>query len=322
MNSKPLKWSTISGNEICFPFSSFEALINDLGWEFEDWLEYYSSINGEELAYRSWAEGTKRDWIWGLGLPLLSEIRRCISSSNERKIIGISALPGCGKTSLGNWLEASAKEIDIPINVISLDDFYYKGDLLDKAMSGNPWEVPRALPGSHEIKLLEETIYNWLETGKLVAPKFDKSLRHGLGDRSGWIRSNPKALVIEGWFLGCRPLEKFKPSQNELNLNLSTEEINYREIVQSKLNDYIHIWNLFNRVWHIKAIDFSATCKWKTYQENKMFEERGSSLRDESLKSFVRMIEVALPQESLNNLACDVIIKINQSRKVIWAGLS
>ena len=36
-----------------------------------------------------------------------------------------------------------------------------------EAMAGNPWSVPRALPGSHDLKLMEEALDHWLKSGKL-----------------------------------------------------------------------------------------------------------------------------------------------------------
>ena len=138
---------------------------------------------------------------------MLSDIKQSQSSKDRRRLFGISALPGCGKTCLGKWLEASAKIFGISLKVLSLDDFYLPSDELDLAMKGNPWNVPRGLPGSHSIDLLESSIDRWLASGLIVAPQFDKALRNGAGDRSGWINSYADILLIEGWFLGCYPLD-------------------------------------------------------------------------------------------------------------------
>ncbi len=313
-------WSEVGIKGIKFPQQSFERLLEDLDWNFLDWFNYWIANDGETLANTSWPKGVKQDWIWGLALPLLSEIKRISKDECKSSILGISALPGCGKSSLGSWLETSSNLLNLPINVISLDDFYLPGEELAKAMDGNPWNVPRALPGSHEIKLLEDTIINWKETGDLLAPQFDKALRAGLGDRSGWIKSKPQVLILEGWFLGCKPIYKSQIPVDCLEPSLTSREVYYREKIQDELIKYETIWKHLQRTWHIKALDFSSTCKWKIDQETKMFELRGSSLKGDLLNSFVRMIQASIPQYSLNNLDSDVVIKINESREVLWAG--
>ena len=72
-----------------------------------------------------------------------------------------------------------------------------------------------------------------MQTGDLLSPQFDKALRNGLGDRSGWHQSEPKVLVIEGWFLGCTNAEKQCIDINiegTLSEPLTNQEIEYRKI--------------------------------------------------------------------------------------------
>ncbi len=321
--NKAFLWPSLLNKEIIFPENNFESLLRELGFEFNDWFNYWQKQGGDKLALSYWSSSTKKDWIWGLGFPFLTEIKRFISKKEELILLGISALPGCGKSSLGKWLEASTKELNWPVNVISLDDFYLPGKELDHAMFGNPWDVPRGLPGSHSIDLLQETLEKWRATGILKAPQFDKALRNGLGDRSGWKISNPRVLVIEGWFLGCSPMTKSinqNAALDKLEPYLSNIESSYREKVQKSLKEYLPIWDQILRLWHIKPIDFHSTSKWKIEQENEMYKLRGSSLRGKSLASFVRMIQAAIPQYSLMNLESNVVVKINQSRKILWVG--
>ncbi len=315
--------SNFGDNESTFSSNSFKLLLKDLNFECNDWINYWKARGGEKLAFNYWSNGIRPDWIWGLAFPLLTEIKNAFDKTNEKFLLGISALPGCGKSTLGKWLEAASSELNWPIKVVSLDDFYLPGRLLDKEMSDNPWGVPRGLPGSHSIELLNETIDIWKTTGNLKAPQFDKALRGGRGDRSGWITANPKVLIIEGWFLGCKSLntsQKGDFSIEKLNPILSIQEVNYRERVQQLLEEYTSIWQQFERVWHIKPDKFSNTGEWKIGQENEMYKSRGSSLRGKALSSFLRMIQAAIPQESLMNIQCDALVKISQSRQVLWTG--
>ena len=43
---------------------------------------------------------------FGAALPLFSQAYNFHKYSPERKIIGVSALPGTSKTTLGKWLES------------------------------------------------------------------------------------------------------------------------------------------------------------------------------------------------------------------------
>ncbi len=74
---------------------------------------------------------------------------------------------------------------------------------MDIAMSGNPWNAPRGYPGSHSIELLKRSLEDFLKNGVIKSPTFDKSLREGKGDRSGWSECRCKVLILEGWFVGC-----------------------------------------------------------------------------------------------------------------------
>ena len=150
------------------------------------------------------------------------------------KIILVCGLPGSGKTTFGKWLEVATTNLGWPVKVISMDDYYLPSSELDKAMYGNPWNVPRGLPGSHSIELLEDSIDTWLDTGDLHAPQFDKALREGRGDRCGWQDSQPKILVLEGWFLGCNP-KKISLNQMEDDKFISNVSIQnlLSEIIRS-----------------------------------------------------------------------------------------
>ena len=112
-----------------------------------------------------WPEGAHSDWLWSLGLPILTEVMR---HQGQRWLLGFSALPGCGKTSLGHWLEAAAERLGLSLQVMSIDDFYFSADALDRSMQGNPWGVPRALPGSHELPRCSRRLSNGVPVVTLV----------------------------------------------------------------------------------------------------------------------------------------------------------
>ncbi len=313
-------WSVPIDPQIFYPIAPYNKLLDSLSWpEPNQWLNHWLIRGGVNLAASSWPLGTKNDWIWGLGLPFLSDVERFIFKE-ELILFGISGLPGCGKTSFGRWLEAAASELNWPLKVVSMDDFYLDSDELDNAISGNPWSVPRGLPGSHSIDLLEEAIESWKRTGHLKAPKFDKALRNGLGDRCGWSNSQPKILVLEGWFLGCSTADN-KINSMKNTIPLTSNEKDYQFVVQSALKKYQPIWKKLDRVWHLKAIDFMATREWKTQQEMQLQRERGASLKGRSLESFIRMIQTSIPKKDLESINSDALAELNISRQIRWVGV-
>ena len=318
-------WSNPIDPQILFPRTAYERLLDHLNCkDHSQWLSKWSSRGGVEIASYKWPIKTKRDWAWGIGLPFLSDIERHLFGATKRTLFGISGLPGSGKTSFGQWIKAAANELNWSVDVVSMDDFYLPSQELKRSMEGNPWLVPRALPGSHEIELMEATIEKWKRTGHLKAPKFDKSLQNGFGDRCGWNTSTPKILIIEGWFLGCALSNGMSNSPESLYLQddyLSPAEEDYRLIVQNSLKEYLPIWKKFERIWHFKAIHFLSTRKWKTQQELNLQRERGASIKGKSLELFLRMIQTAIPQQNLQLIKSDVVARLNSSRAIKWVGI-
>ena len=197
----------MNGLNIEFPLDDFEKLINQIGWKTSDeWFDFWNSKKEILSIDKFWDETVRDDWIWGLALPLLSQAYKLHENYPDRKIIGLSALPGTGKTTLGKWLESISLELNFKISVISIDDFYLPSEEMNLAIKNNPWDVSRGFPGSHSIDLMKDKLLKWKVDGKLSVPVFDKSLRNGLGDRAYWIQGSPDVLIIEGWFLGVQPL--------------------------------------------------------------------------------------------------------------------
>ena len=61
---------------------------------------------------------------------------------------------------------------------------------------------------------------------------------------------------------------------------------------------------------------------WKLNQEKNMLKKRGSALKDEKLLDFLRMLNVCIPQRSFDEINSDVLLLINQERKLVNVGLA
>ena len=316
---------------IHFPEEKFEELILKIGWSsLDDWINFWKGKKSDLLLEKFWNYGVKDDWIWGLALPLLSQAYKYKNNFSDRKIIGISALPGTGKTTVGKWLENISLKFNFKIAVVSIDDFYLPSEEMKLAIKNNPWNVSRGFPGSHSVKLMYEKLTNWKNDGKLQVPVFDKSLRNGLGDRSYWRSDEPDLLILEGWFLGVRPLSmeinnkvSMDRKDNEIfTTPLSSDESSYRIKIQQNLIKYLDIWNLMDDVWHLKPLKFEYLNLWKSNQEKEMLLNKGNALTSKNLSNFLRMLNVSIPQSSFDDIDSDVLLLIDQDRKLVEVGLN
>jgi D-glycerate 3-kinase len=308
---------------INFPLEKFEKLITNIGWEsLDEWFNFWNNQKNILSIDQYWINNVNDDWIWGLALPLLSQAYKFENNHSDRKIIGLSALPGTGKTTLGKWLEAISLKLNFKIAVISIDDFYLPSHEMKLAINNNPWNVSRGFPGSHSVKLMHEKLLNWKINGELNVPIFDKSLRNGLGDRSHWRSDKPDLLILEGWFLGIEPFSEDSNAQSKISVKLSPHEISYRLKIQNNLKEYLDVWSLIDNIWHLKPLNFEYMNLWKSNQEKEMLLQKGNALRDEKLSNFLRMLNVSIPHESFDNINSYALLLIDQQRNLIQSGLS
>ena len=306
-----------------FSLDKFEKLIIDIGWEsLDDWFHYWNNKKNIFSLDKFWNYNVNDDWIWGLALPLLSQSYKFHNNFSDRKIIGISALPGTGKTTLGKWLEAISLKLNFKIAVISIDDFYLPSAEMKLAIKNNPWNVSRGFPGSHSVKLMHEKLLNWKNNGEINVPVFDKSLRNGLGDRSHWRSDNPDVLILEGWFLGIEPFSIEVNGQPKNSTKLTPHEYSYRFNIQNKLNEYLDVWNLIDNIWHLKPLKFEYMNMWKSNQEKEMFLQKGNALQDENLSNFLRMLNVSIPEKSFDIINSYALLLIDQERNLVEARLN
>tara|TARA_Y100001968_G_scaffold23164_1_gene18182 strand:- start:171 stop:1181 length:1011 start_codon:yes stop_codon:yes gene_type:complete len=307
-------------DDFLFPLYTYRLFLEGLCINSSLFYQKWSDAKLQSIINKYWKQNQKSDWKWSLTFPFFSLLENYINNVDKPIIIGFSGLPGSGKSTLGFWIDSVSRELSLDIKVISLDDFYLPGIEMDFAMKGNPWNVPRGFPGSHSVDLLHQTLDTFLKTGVLSAPTFDKSLRNGRGDRSGWCEFQPKVLILEGWFVGCVPVSDiFKIDDLDkirFNLSLSQAEKDYRKVIQESLFEYSKIWKKFHKIWHLKSTDFDNTILWKSQQENEMFKLKGSGLKGNNLSNFIRMIQTAIPQQSLSFINSDTTVEINQNRRI------
>ena len=310
--------------KIKFPLDNYEILIEEIsGLKLDEWISFWEKER-EILSYVSEYYGYKcrDDWLWGVVLPLLYDVYNLKRSKKKRKVIGLSALPGTGKTTLGLLIEKLSLKMNIKVSVVSMDDFYLPFSEMNFAIKDNPWNVSRGFPGSHSTYLIEDRILEWKNTGIFNYPVFDKSLRNGLGDRSSWEIKFPDVLILEGWFLGVNQISSKEISIEKVEPCLYSQEVEYRLKIQKNLNEYFKVWQLIEKIWQIKPKEFSYMDDWKSDQENEMLKIKGNALVDEKLKNFLRMLNCSIPQKSFNEINSRYLIILNKNRELISVDLN
>ena len=310
--------------KIKFPLDNYEILIEEIsGLKLDEWISFWEKER-EILSYVSEYYGYKcrDDWLWGVVLPLLYDVYNLKRSKKKRKVIGLSALPGTGKTTLGLLIEKLSLKMNIKVSVVSMDDFYLPFSEMNFAIKDNPWNVSRGFPGSHSTYLIEDRILEWKNTGIFNYPVFDKSLRNGLGDRSSWEIKFPDVLILEGWFLGVNQISSEEISKEKVKPCLYSHEVEYRLKIQKNLNEYFKVWQLIEKIWQIKPKEFSYMDDWKSDQENEMLKIKGNALVDEKLKNFLRMLNCSIPQKSFNQINSKYMILLNKNRELISVSLN
>ena len=69
--------------------------------------------------------------------------------------------------------------------------------------------------------------------------------------------------------------------------------------------------------WQLKPMKFEYMNQWKTNQEKNMGLQKGSSLKDNKLNDFLRMLNVSIPHKSFELISSDFLFWISQNRKII-----
>lgn len=301
----------------------YSSLIRALGWPDQaSWWQHWQRRNGLALAREAWPAGIEAPWICGLAWPLFSLLEQA-AVSGSRPLIGLSALPGCGKTTLGAWITAAAAVLALPIAVVSLDDFYWPSAAMEARMRGNPWQAPRALPGSHDLELLQRCLNQWQQGGRLRLPQFDKALRGGLGDRAGWRQLQAEVLLLEGWFIGVDP---WTPEQAQdvsairavSSLEPTAAELAYRPTIQAALAHYRPLWERMACIWQLQAPGTGATVPWKQQQEGQLQRGRGVAMAPAQLAAFSRMLQLAILPTALQTIGrASTVVRIDAARQIV-----
>ena len=250
----------------------------------------------------------------------------------QRPVIGLNGPVGAGKSTLARRLAGQAAAQGQRLAVASIDDAYLPWQQRLQALAGNPFGVDRVPPGSHEPALLVEAIDQWRNDGdgQLHLPRFDKRLRQGAGDRSGFSQDVADGLLLEGWLIGCRPLgspaiEAARGSAPTLagSPELSPQEWQWLPRWDQALEAYQPLWQRLDGLWVLWPIDWRLPRRWRFQAEAAQRRGGGGWLPGSSLNRLVRSSLASLPPELyLQPLwaGADQLQLLDRCRRTVWEG--
>ena len=238
----------------------------------------------------------------------------------ERRLplIGLNGPVGVGKSTLGRRLESLAPQFGLQLMVASIDDLYLSWPERGRRLADNPFGVSRVPPGSHDLPLLHAALADWRSGGPLRLPHFDKTLAQGQGDRCGWREQRCDALVLEGWLIGCRPLDDAllqgliaaaaQRRQDPAGTarpdplwggpgapQLRPEEMQWLPRWNRELADYLPLWQSLDSLWLLRPLHWGLPRRWRFQAEAQQRRRGGGWLNAESLNRLVRASLCSLP---------------------------
>jgi D-glycerate 3-kinase len=242
-------------------------------------------------------------------------------------VLGLNGPVGAGKTTFARRLQQHCAEAGLRLAVASIDDAYLPWGERLQAMTGNPYGVTRVPPGSHDPALLCRCVDRWRNAGGgcLQLPRFDKTLREGEGDRAVDWQGEADALLLEGWLLGCRPLD---PGLAERALaerpgGLDAAERAWALRCNGALDAYQPLWSRLDQLVQLWPQRWELPRRWRFQAEARQRRFGGGWLSGRALNRLVdasiKSLPPALYQEPVLAHASWVRL-LDGRRRCVWEG--
>ena len=243
----------------------------------------------------------------------------------NKKTLMIAGSQGSGKSTLSIQIKKYFKKYySKHVVILSIDDFYlspYQRKLLTKKYKTNLFET-RGVPGTHNLKLLNQTIRN-LKSNKfpLFLPVFDKVS----DNRKKYRRKVNKAdlIILEGWCVGSKPIEP-----NYLNRNINDLEkiedsnLYWRTAYNMALLEYQKLFKKFSYFIFIKIPNWNFVIDWKYKQELGLRSSNTNIHLKKKLLKFIQYYEKLSKWMSLTTPSyCNVLITLDKkhsTKKIIY----
>ena len=270
----------------------------------------WGHLTGASLGLGSWIASQHQ------GIPLL---------------VGINGAQGSGKSTTAELLAITLLQVHgLKTIQCSIDDFYLThAERVQLAQDIHPLLITRGVPGTHDLKLLHDTLNRLMTQGPAATtqvPRFNKALDDRL-PKNDWetFRGKSDVVILEGWCVGTPPQPKtrLKGAINALEAEEDADGA-WRTYVNDALcNGYRSLFDRLDLLVLLKIPDFSAVIEWRSLQEQKLAEQAGqligSKIMDAAaIQRFVMHFErlTRWNLETLPSIA-DLTLEIDRAHRFI-----
>ena len=283
---------------------------------------YFKFIRSQETSGEQFKDKLRQ--LKNFYLPICDKLFKLYKSKNRTLLIGLSGSQGSGKSTISQILKIIFHS-NFNLNVVSfsIDDFYKTSSERKKmSKSIHPLFMTRGVPGTHDSKMLYNTIKNLLKKRfkSIKIPKFDKSIDDRFKSKY-WqmIKKKPDIIIFEGWCVGATP-QSFKELKKPMNLLEKAEDtkLTWRKKVNNELKtNYKKIYNLLDKKIYLKVPNFKYVLKWRLLQEKKLrLKSKKKAMTDKQIKRFIMFYERLTKNMNKEYKKNDTVIFIDESHKI------
>lgn len=218
-------------------------------------------------------------------------------------VLGISGPQGSGKSFLADNLLEYIKVHHPSLKAVGflMDDFYltHEDQLIVTKQAAEDRNVVlqgRGLPGTHDLKLLEEVFEKLAAKSPVRIPVYDKSAFNGEGDRAAeleWqaVTGKVDVVIFEGWFNGYRAMDPsvFRNAYlvSDPSGIVQRNKLYHLETVNAKLKEFDLVWARFDFFICLDTESVLNVYEWRAEQEKALIMERGKGMTEEQVHAFV-----------------------------------
>lgn len=245
---------------------------------------------------------------------------RLFTKLQYKKTVMIAGSQGSGKSTLSLIIKKYFQKFySKNVVILSIDDFYlssYQRKKLAKKFKTNLFET-RGVPGTHNFKLLYETI-DQLRSNKfpVYSPTFDKVTDNTKKYKKKISRAD--LIILEGWCVGSKTIDTKYLNQNinELEKN-KDQNLIWRTAYNNFLDDYQKIFNKFNYYIFIKLPNWENVINWKYKQELALRSLSNDNKLKKRLYKFIQYYEKLSKWMSMTTPSyCNVLISLDKNQSI------
>ena len=224
--------------------------------------------------------------------------------AHNARVYAISGVQGTGKSTLAAQMAMQARQRDLRVVVLSIDDFYLDQRVRQQlGREVHPLLATRGPPGTHDVTLACEVIDRLLDGQPTRLPLFDKiadrrlppsrwPVVHGVNPGSS---PGQTLVVFEGWFLKV-PAQPAAALRNPINAleHDHDHDGHWRTYCNDALGrEYPALWSRLDRLLFLQPPGFEVVPGWRWQQEQALqaANPRRQAMTRPQVERFVQLFE-------------------------------